>query len=163
MTFEHLTYKPIDIATILAQASSPITGGIVLFSGEVRNINKGRAVDYLEYEAYETMANAKIHEITTYAQNHWQLNFAMCIHRLGRLNISDCAVLVITGSIHRAQAYEANRYIIDHVKIEVPIWKKEYFKDGTFEWGANSECSCLSNHKTTTKSAIRLQDYKYGH
>ena len=141
-TFNCLTHHPIHIPVILASLSSPLTGGIVLFSGEVRNINKGRAVDYLEYEAYETMAEMKISAIVDYAILHWELNNALCIHRLGRLKISDCAVLVVTASMHRAQAYEANRYIIDMVKMEVPIWKKEYFTDGTQEWGVNSECTC---------------------
>ena len=57
---KHLTYKAIDLSLLLASTSSPLTGGIVLFSGEVRNVNKGKEVSYLEYEAYEPMANKKI-------------------------------------------------------------------------------------------------------
>jgi molybdopterin synthase catalytic subunit len=138
-TFDVLTYQPIDISAVLASFHSPGTGGIVLFSGEVRNANKGRLVRYLEYEAYEGMAKNKILEIVVSAKDRWHLNMALCIHRLGRLEISDCAVLVVTASAHRSEAYEANRYIIDKVKTEVPIWKKEYFEDGTEEWGANME------------------------
>ena len=130
-----LTYQPIDIPGILASLRSPETGGIVMFSGEVRNFNNGRKVDYLEYEAYEAMAEKQIREIVDYAINHWKLNNAWCTHRLGKLEISECAVLVVTASSHRPQAYEANRYIIDMVKTEVPVWKKEYYTDGSFEWG----------------------------
>jgi len=149
-----LTYLPIDIPALLTSLRSPLTGGIVLFSGEVRNINKGRAVSYLEYEAYEAMARKKIGEIVDYAINQWELNNALCIHRLGRLEISDCAVLVLTASMHRAQAYDANRYIIDKVKQEVPVWKKEYFADGTFEWGNNSDCKCADSHEDSHQFAL---------
>lgn len=134
-----LTYNPIDIPQLFGQFRSPLTGAIVLFSGEVRNLNKGRSVSYLEYEAYEGMAGKKIKEIVTKAQKEWSLTNALCIHRLGRLEISDCAVVVITASMHRSEAYEANRYIIDNVKLRVPIWKKEFFTDGTFIWGENKE------------------------
>jgi molybdopterin synthase catalytic subunit len=136
-TFEYLTHKPIDIPAILASVSSPETGGIVSFMGIVRNNHKGRIVHHLEYEAYELMANRKIKEIILQAKQQWGLNFAMCIHRLGRLYISECAVVVITCSAHRSQAYDANRYIIDRVKLDVPIWKNEYFSDGSSEWGKN--------------------------
>lgn len=142
-----LTYGAIDIPMLLTLLRSPLTGGIVMFSGEVRNVNKGKAVSYLEYEAYENMARNKIGEIIEHAIKRWELNNALCIHRLGRLEILDCAVLVLTASMHRAQAYEANRYIIDMVKQEVPIWKKEYFTDGTFEWGNNSDCKCAGAHE----------------
>lgn len=141
----NLTYHPIDIPMLLNSLRSPLTGGIVMFSGEVRNINKRKSVSYLEYEAYESMASAKIAEITEYAIKRWELNQAICIHRLGRLDISDCAVIVLTASMHRAQAYEANRYIIDMVKRDVPVWKKEYFTDGTFEWGNNNDCKCAEH------------------
>ncbi len=119
-----------------------------MFSGEVRNINKGRQVSHLEYEAFENMALLKIKEIIDYATKHWKLNHALCVHRLGRLEISDCAVIVLTASMHRAEAYEANRYIIDTVKRDVPIWKKEYFTDGTFEWGTN-DCNCIKGNTHT--------------
>lgn len=146
MNYNILTYDPIDIPAAIASLRSPVTGGIVLFSGEVRNINKGREVHYLEYEAYNTMAINKIQEILDYAKTRWNLNNALCIHRLGRLEICDCAVIVITASMHRSEAYEANRFIIDMVKKEVPIWKKEYFTDGSFEWGVNDECKCSVHH-----------------
>jgi molybdopterin synthase catalytic subunit len=112
----------------------------VLFSGEVRDNNKGRAVTHLEYEAYEPMANKMIDEILQEAISRFKLNQTLCVHRLGRVGISGCAVVVITGSGHRKEAYDANRYIIDRVKNEVPIWKHEFFTDGTSEWGQNCDC-----------------------
>lgn len=112
----------------------------MLFSGEVRNNNKGREVTHLEYEAYEPMAEKMIDEIIGEAISRFKLNQAVCIHRLGRVEISECAVVVITGAGHRKEAYDANRYIIDRVKNEVPIWKHEFFIDGTSEWGQNCDC-----------------------
>lgn len=115
----------------------------MLFSGEVRDNNKGRKVTHLEYEAYEPMANKMIDEIIDEAISRFRLNQAVCVHRLGRVEISGCAVVVITGAGHRKEAYEANSYIIDRVKNEVPIWKHEFFADGTSEWGQN--CDCLTD------------------
>lgn len=112
----------------------------MLFSGEVRNNNKGREVTHLEYEAYEPMAKKMIGEIIEDAISRFKLNDAVCVHRLGRVEISECAVVVITGAGHRKEAYDANRYIIDRVKNEVPIWKHEFFTDGTSEWGQNCDC-----------------------
>lgn len=141
-----LTYQAIDLTTAMAELRSPLTGGMVIFSGEVRINNKGKEVDFLEYEAYEPMAQKKITEIVAEAKAKWNLNNAYCLHRLGRLEISDCAIIVITCSVHRAEAYVANRYIIDRVKEEVPIWKNEHFTDGTNEWGNNNDCKC-AEHK----------------
>ena len=142
-----LTYQAIDLTAAMAAMRSPFTGGMVIFSGEVRINNKGKEVDFLEYEAYEPMAQKKITEIVAQAQEKWKLNNAYCLHRLGRLDISDCAIIVITCSIHRAEAYQANRYIIDRVKEEVPIWKNEHFTDGTNEWGNNNDCKCAEKHE----------------
>jgi molybdopterin synthase catalytic subunit len=140
--FDYLSYSGIDVNTILKSLKDPHSGGIVLFCGDVRFHNKGKEVQYLEYEAYEPMARLKIEEILNSAIKKWKLNAAVCVHRLGRLAICDTAVIVITSSIHRAEAYEANRYIIDRIKADVPIWKNEFFSDGSNEWGNNKDCTC---------------------
>ena len=140
---KYLTYSPIDLTALMSRLHSPSTGALVLFSGEVRNINKGREVSCLEYEAYIPMAEKTIDLILKTAIDKWKLNDAICVHRLGELGISDCAVVVITAAMHRAEAYDANRYIIDRVKLEAPIWKKEFFADGSYEWGNNAECNCM--------------------
>ena len=138
---KHLTNNPIDITQLLQETHSEITGAVVIFSGEVRGINKNKTVDHLEYEAYEMMAGNEIHKIVEKAIKKWSLNHAVCIHRMGSLTVSECAVVVITCSGHRNDAYQANRFIIDQVKAHVPIWKKEVFSDGSFEWGTN-DCTC---------------------
>ena len=137
----HITQCPINISDLFLSAHSTQTGAVVLFSGEVRASNKGKEVLWLEYEAYDSMAEAVIEKIIAEAKQRWSLNFALCVHRTGRLEISDCAVVVITASAHRDAAYKANRFIIDEVKMKAPIWKNEFFADGTNEWGQN-DCQC---------------------
>lgn len=141
---EVVTALPIDLCALLAKTHHPRAGAVVLFSGEVRNHSHGREVTCLEYEAYVPMAEKMIMDIVYDTKQKWQLHEAICIHRIGRVEVCESAVVVITCSSHREQAYEANRYIIDRVKHEAPIWKKEYFADGTVGWGHN--CSC-HNHK----------------
>lgn len=137
---EHLQYTGLNYSKLFDGFRNPNSGAVVLFSGEVRNNNKGREVTHLEYEAYEPMAEKMIDEIIVEAISRFKLNDAVCVHRLGRVEISECAVVVITGAGHRKEAYDANRYIIDRVKNEVPIWKHEFFIDGTSEWGQNCDC-----------------------
>lgn len=137
---KHLQYEEINYAELFDEFRNPNSGAVVLFSGEVRDNNKGRAVTHLEYEAYEPMANKMIAKILEEAIARFNLNQAVCVHRLGKVDISGCAVVVITGSGHRKEAYAANRFIIDCVKNEVPIWKHEFFTDGTSEWGQNCDC-----------------------
>jgi molybdopterin synthase catalytic subunit len=90
------------------------------------------------------MAEKMISSIIADARLKFKLHGAICVHRIGKVEVCESAVVVITTSSHREEAYAANRYIIDRVKHEAPIWKKEIFSDGTAEWGHN--CSC-SQHK----------------
>ena len=131
---DHITISPINLPDMLEKAHDPQAGAIVLFSGEVRNHHEGKSVEYLEYEAHAEMANVQIQKILNNALEKWDLHSAKCIHRLGKINISESAVCVVTTSSHRKEAYEANRWIIDQVKHNVPIWKKEFYTDGTTAW-----------------------------
>lgn len=140
---KHIQHTPIQYSELFDGFRNPNSGAVILFSGEVRDNNKGREVTHLEYEAYEPMASKMIDEIVDEAILQFRLNQAVCVHRLGRVEISGCAVVVITGAGHRKEAYDTNRYIIDRVKNEVPIWKHEFFADGTSEWGQN--CDCITN------------------
>ena len=137
---KHLQYTDLNYSEFFDEFRNPNSGAVVLFSGEVRDNNKGREVTYLEYEAYEPMANKMIDDILQEAISRFKLNQAVCVHRLGRVEISGCAVVVITGAGHRKEAYDANQFIIDKVKNEVPVWKHEFFADGTSEWGQNCDC-----------------------
>src|SRR6478672_8349108 len=136
----YLSDEELDLVRLLSLAHDPKAGAVVLFSGEVRDNSLGKKVEYLEYEAFEAMANKMISEIIAEAFEKWQLTKAIAQHRTGKVKAGASAVVVITCSPHRKEAYAANRYIIDRIKHEAPIWKCEYFSDGTKEWGGN--CSC---------------------
>lgn len=134
-----ITNEKIDIEGLLQEAHNEQSGAVVLFCGDIRNHNDGQEVIYLEYESYDVMATKSIEEIIEDAKKKYSLIDALCVHRLGRVDLKETAVIVITSSVHRAEAYKANRYIINRVKHETPIWKREYFADGTNKWGKACE------------------------
>ena len=138
--YEVISPEPLDLVGLLSSAHHPAAGAVVLFSGEVRDNNKGREIAYLEYESYGPLAIKMIHEILAEARERWHLQLAIAQHRVGKVAIGESAVVVITAAAHRKEAYEANREIIDRIKHEVPIWKCEYFPDGSHQWGNNCNC-----------------------
>ena len=130
---EHLTRVPIDLGPLVAAVSAPERGGVVTFLGLVRNHHGGRAVLRLEYTAYEPMAEAEATRIIGDAESRWPVRVAL-LHRLGDLAIGDAAVAVAVAGAHRGEAFEACRFVIEELKVRVPIWKKEHYADGTVLW-----------------------------
>jgi len=128
--FIALVRKPIETAEIVAQLKAPPDGAVTVFEGIVRNQSGGRPTLYLEYEAYEPMAMAKMREIGDQMREKFSIRRFAMIHRLGRLEIGETSVLIVVCSAHRAAAFDACRYGIDTLKKTVPIWKKEFFRDG---------------------------------
>jgi molybdopterin converting factor subunit 1 len=126
-----LVRSPIRPAEIVARVKAPQDGGIVVFDGIVRNHSGGRPTLYLEYEAYEAMALAKMREIATEAHAKFPVHRIAMVHRLGRLEIGETSVFIAVSAPHRAAAFDACRYAIDTLKRTVPIWKKEFFRDGS--------------------------------
>jgi MoaE-MoaD fusion protein len=125
-----LVREPIVSRELLENLKAPEDGAVVVFDGFVRNNFKGRRTLYLEYEAYEPMAYAKMREIGAQIRTKFQIHRLAIVHRLGRLEIGDTSVLIAVSSPHRGAAFDACRYAIDTLKRAVPIWKKEYFADG---------------------------------
>jgi MoaE-MoaD fusion protein len=125
-----LVQTPIGTSEIVAQLKAPPDGAVVVFEGIVRNHSGNRSTLYLEYEAYEAMAIAKMREIGAEMREKYSIRRYAMIHRLGRLEIGETAVLVVVCSAHRAAAFDACRFAIDTVKRNVPIWKKEFLRDG---------------------------------
>jgi len=116
---------------IVKAMRAPEDGAAVIFDGFVRNNFRGRETLYLEYEAYEPMALAKITEIGAQIREKFTVSRVAIVHRLGRLNIGETSVFIVVSAPHRAAAFDACRYAIDTLKRTVPIWKKEYFADGS--------------------------------
>jgi molybdopterin synthase catalytic subunit len=125
-----LVRTTIETSEIVAQLKAPPDGAVVVFEGIVRNHSGNRLTLYLEYEAYEAMAIAKMREIGAELREKFSVRRYAMIHRLGRLEIGETAVLVAVCSAHRAAAFDACRFGIDTLKRNVPIWKKEFFRDG---------------------------------
>lgn len=120
----------IDLDALVAAAKQGEDGAVIVFDGIVRNNSRGRLTLYLDYEAYEEMALKQMNELAREAINRFGVRHITIVHRLGRLQIRETSVLIIVSSAHRAQAYEASRWLIDTLKKTVPIWKKETFADG---------------------------------
>ncbi|GHO45332.1 molybdenum cofactor biosynthesis protein MoaE [Ktedonospora formicarum] len=128
-----LTHEPLRRDVLVEAVSHPSVGGIVVFEGVVRDNARGKEVRYLEYEAYEEMAYQQIQAICKEAQQRWGVERIAVAHRFGRLEIGEASVIIVVASPHRAEAFDACRYIIDTLKATVPIWKKEVATNGE-EW-----------------------------
>lgn len=109
-------------------------GGYVSFEGLVRNVNHGKGVTRLEYETYDELALKELGRIAEFAAERHKLEFVRAIHRKGRLEIGDVAVIIQVLSRHRKEAFDGCRLVIDSLKRSVPIWKKEFYDDGTHSW-----------------------------
>lgn len=128
-----ITEKPLELQKVIDAASSLGAGGVNVFIGNVRGITKGKKVLWLEYEAYEAMAIGEIRKIIDEVKPRWGLLGCAVSHRIGTLKPGETAVIVAVAASHRKESFEACQYIIDQLKIKVPIWKKEVFEDGE-EW-----------------------------
>ena len=125
-----LVRNPIDHAALVRHVRGGEDGAVVTFDGCVRNQSHGRSTLYLDYEAYESMALAKIGEIAAQIHEKFPIHRVAVAHRLGRLQIGETSVFIAVSAPHRPAAFEACRFAIDTLKRTVPIWKKEYFADG---------------------------------
>jgi molybdopterin synthase catalytic subunit/sulfur carrier protein ThiS len=130
-----LTRERIDAEKLVAEAKQGEDGAVVVFDGIVRNNTRGRRTLYLDYEAYEEMALKQMRQLGAEAKERFKVRQVTMVHRLGRLEVGETSVLIVVASAHRAQAFEACRWLIDTLKQTVPIWKKETFADGAV-WAA---------------------------
>ncbi|WP_062512895.1 molybdenum cofactor biosynthesis protein MoaE [Halobacillus sp. KGW1] len=125
-----ITEGPIDVGSLVHTVTRPEAGAINTFIGTVREFTKGKQTLYLEYEAYTAMAEKKLEQIAREMEERWPDIQTAIVHRTGRLEISDIAVVIAVSTPHRADSYEASRYAIERIKEIVPIWKKEHWEDG---------------------------------
>src|SRR6201984_3433937 len=125
-----LTREVILNAAIAREVRADEDGAVATFDGCVRNHSRGRSTLHLEYEAYESMALAKMQEIAAHLHSAYAINRVAMVHRLGRLQIGNTSVFIAASAPHRAAPSDACRYAIDTLKKTVPIWKKEFFANG---------------------------------
>ena len=128
--FVALVREPIRVAEIVQTLKMPEDGAVTVFEGIVRNHSRGKTTLYLEYEAYEGMALAKLRELARDMRAQFPVDCVAVVHRLGRLEIGEASVFIGVSSAHRRAAFDSCRYGIDTLKRTVPIWKKEFFSDG---------------------------------
>ena len=131
----------IDIDKLRRQMANPAAGGLCVFEGWIRNENEGRSVQRLEYEVYEPLAISEGEKVLAEAMQLYPHLEAICVHRSGLLEIGDCAVWVGVAAAHRDEAFKACRYIIDQIKVRLPIWKKEHYVDGDSGWVNCERCA----------------------
>jgi len=136
-----ITIAPLLPEEIYTAAQDLANGAVVLMSGVVRNQTDGKTVLALEYQAYEPMALQVFYQIATHIRNQWtNVNRVVIHHRIGKLRVGEISVLVAVGSPHRGEAFAACQYAIDTLKHQAPIWKKEYWQDGSSSWVSIGLC-----------------------
>lgn len=129
----HITSEPLNPEDITNTVRKNSNGAVLTFLGITRNFSEGRNVLYLEYEAYQPMAQNMLLQIKSEVNAHWNIEDMAIAHRIGHLDVGDISLIVAIGSPHRKEALEASEYAIDRIKQIVPIWKKEVFEGGE-EW-----------------------------
>lgn len=136
-----ITDRSLDPGALIAEASDPSCGGLGIFVGTVRRSAAGETradVEALEYEAHPQLAPPALEDIARRAQQKWELVRVVAVHRTGSCPLSEPTVVVVCAAPHRAQALDACRWMIDAIKAEVPIWKKELYADGSAWVGAGT-------------------------
>jgi molybdopterin synthase catalytic subunit len=128
-----LSSGPLDLAALVARVEAPDRGAVTSFLGRVRDHHAGRKVTRLEYSAYGPMADAECARIVSEVEARWPVRVAL-VHRIGALDIGEAAVAIAAAGAHRDETFAACRFVIEEVKRRVPIWKKEFYTDGTIEW-----------------------------
>ena len=136
-----ITADPIDPDLLRRRLFDAGAGAYCGFEGWVRNRNEGHDVLRLEYEAYDPIAVSEGAKILALAREKFPLLHAHCVHRTGMLDIGECAVWVGVSSAHRDEAFLACRFIIDAVKVRLPIWKKEHYANGDSGWVNCERCA----------------------
>lgn len=141
MSLFQVLEAPLSVADATAAVSGPHVGGIDLFLGAVRDHNDGRAVTRLEYHAYVSMAEKEMRRIAEEIERELPGVKLAALHRIGSLAVGDLAVVCAAGAVHRGEAFQACRALIDRIKHRVPIWKREHGPDGPY-WVGWEDARC---------------------
>ena len=137
--------EALSLDEMVAAVSHPGAGGIATFVGVVRDLNDGRAVSLLEYEAYGTMAESELTRILEALPLEIPELRVAATHRVGALRVGDAAVICAASAPHRDEAFRACRLLIDRIKATLPIWKREHGPDGPY-WVGWEDARCGDGH-----------------
>jgi len=131
MKLFEITTEEISVDQVVARLADPGVGAVITFIGVVRGTTDGREVHYLEYETYPEMAEETLRQIGDEIRARWKtIREVAIVHRVGRLQVGEIAVVIALSAAHRPEVFEAVHYAIDRLKEIVPIWKKEMWADG---------------------------------
>ncbi len=132
--------EELPLEAVARSVADPTAGGIAVFIGTTReNHSAGRELLALDYEAYEEMALQQLHDLARRAQERWPIVRLTMLHRVGRVKLAEASVAIAVSTPHRAEAFEACRWLIDTLKAEVAIWKKEIWSDGSGTWSGGQQ------------------------
>ena len=123
--------RQVSAVELATRVTSARAGAVATFEGVVRNHHAGKAVQYLEYEAYVPMAQKVLREVATEAAERWPIEAIAVVHRTGRLEVGEVSVAIAVSAAHRGDAFDALRYTIDELKDRAPVWKRETGPDGS--------------------------------
>jgi molybdopterin synthase catalytic subunit len=126
--------RPIDSCALLSEVANVRNGATILFVGTVRDTNDGAPVSGLDYSSYTGMAEKELAAIVLEAAERWDTSDIVVEHRIGTLELGEASVAIAVAHPHRAEAYEASRYVIEELKKRLPVWKREHYVDGRSEW-----------------------------
>ena len=128
---QRITEHPLDINTLLADTENDTCGAYVVFGGTVRNHHQGRGVAGMRYTAYGPMAERVLEELEQETCERFGVAECRIVHRIGELGIGEASVLVAVRSAHRGDAFQAGQYAIDTLKERLPVWKEDFYTDGS--------------------------------
>jgi len=134
---------------LLKQTEDPACGALVVFEGTVRNHHEGKGVASMRYTAYKPLGERVLAELEQEVKSRFNVPVCRIVHRIGPLEVGDASVVVVVRSAHREQAFEAAKYAIDTLKIRAPVWKNDYYTDGTsaFQEGVSlAQCNDEDRH-----------------
>ena len=125
---------PLDAIRLRAEATDPAAGAVVVFEGCARDHHQGKSVQALAYEAFVPMAVAELQKLREEALARFGLVRCLIHHRIGPVPLTEAAVVIVTASAHRKEAFEASAWLMDRIKERVPIWKREQYGEGDESW-----------------------------
>ena len=142
---KRLTGEPLELDALVEASADPRSGALVVFGGAVRNHHEGRGVTHLAYSAYAPLGEKLIHAIERDTLAKFKVHHCRVVHRTGSLDVGEVAIYAVVRAAHRREAFAAAQYAVDRVKHEVPVWKEEFYADGSSAF-VQGCCIAHDNH-----------------
>ncbi len=144
---------PVEQAEAFVEGD-PASGAVVIFKGVTRRETDGEHGELvsLDYEAYDAMARSQIRKLAQEARQRWSLTRVAVLHRTGRVPVGQLSVVIVVAGGHRGECFDACRWLIDTLKQDVPIWKKDVFEDGFVRWVDPQKSEAGSTSQTTASA-----------